>query len=752
METAISLERVCVCVPARCVEGEPPASRMVALTAAAGTSRFTLWCLFGCTDPRSPRFSSCAILDDGSCGAVGCTDRLAMNFRSMALVDDGSCLRAGCIDPGARNYDSAANIASFCEYDPPLTHGCTDPTAANFVSLADVDDKSCVYSGCTHPQVVGYDSRASLEAGACVSPARACADPLAENYDPRPHIIPDQEACRYFGCTDPTSPYFSPKASFSDECACGGDNNCARRVDGRHLHAAPPLVSVLTLTVCSRRAFLEVALRNIAAQTYSPLEVVVVQDHAAENNVQEVMHEVGGGQRPVLVRYVRQAGGMTVGAKRNLGVDHARGELIVHWEDDALFAPRRIWAQVRPILQNRAVMTSLGISTVSLVKRREYSELTQYVPFMGSLVYRSSLHDTVARFPYINVGEDVHFATKVIQSCRNRHLILRGVGSIYTVHEEVRNTWEWEGLLANSSRPSFLSDETESAHWDAEEWAADNPEECPLHDNREDAEEEPPTEIFTRYFPNRPLKCCQPEDGCPIFYRQRRLLQQQNASAVVVVVAKGCSAEYYDPLLAITLTSDGGGCTDPTSITFNSAARIHHCDMCYYRRRGCMDPVAYNYDSEAVTSDGSCVTPQVGCMLTGAPNFDPDAEVQCSSCCDSPRIHGCTHSSSPNFNPLAQMDDGSCIRQHQGCMDPMAKSYDPSANAPTRCEYDRVGCMDSTATNYDRDANLPHECSFAPCYQGILCPVHIGALVLVAACVVMIAFTFECLRRMRTLW
>ena len=53
---------------------------------------------------------------------------------------------------------------------------------------------------------------------------------------------------------------------------------------------------------------------------------------------------------------------------------------------------------------------------------------------------------------------------------------------------------------------------------------------------------------------------------------------------------------------------------------------------CQQYEIGCMDPIALNYNSEALGDDGSCEYPVTGCTDSAALNFDPAANVDNGLC------------------------------------------------------------------------------------------------------------------------
>jgi len=97
------------------------------------------------------------------------------------------------------------------------------------------------------------------------------------------------------------------------------------------------LVSVVVPTY-NRAEFIPETLEAIAAQTYEPVEMVVVDDGGSDNTEEVV------GERPG-VRYIRQ-GNSGAPVARNTGVLASRGEFIQFLDSDDLIAPTKLAEQV----------------------------------------------------------------------------------------------------------------------------------------------------------------------------------------------------------------------------------------------------------------------------------------------------------------------------------------------------------------------------------------------------------------------
>jgi glycosyltransferase involved in cell wall biosynthesis len=167
---------------------------------------------------------------------------------------------------------------------------------------------------------------------------------------------------------------------------------------------AEPLVSCIMPTY-NRRTFVPMAVRYFLRQDYARTELVVVDD--GTDPVADCLPD------DPRVRYVRPGRRLTIGAKRNLACAEARGEIIVHWDDDDWFPPWRVCVQV-VALRDRAAEVC-GSSQVFYYDaaagrawRYHYTGPPGSWVVGGTLAYRKSYW---ARnpFPDLQVGEDTRF-------------------------------------------------------------------------------------------------------------------------------------------------------------------------------------------------------------------------------------------------------------------------------------------------------------------------------------------------------
>lgn len=104
-----------------------------------------------------------------------------------------------------------------------------------------------------------------------------------------------------------------------------------------------PLVSVI-ITTYNRDKYLETAIESVTNQTYSTIEIVVVDDGSDFNYAESICNKFEN-----CTYYYKPNGGIS--SARNYGIKKARGVFIAFLDDDDLWAPTKLEVQVN-ILEN----------------------------------------------------------------------------------------------------------------------------------------------------------------------------------------------------------------------------------------------------------------------------------------------------------------------------------------------------------------------------------------------------------------
>jgi hypothetical protein len=180
------------------------------------------------------------------------------------------------------------------------------------------------------------------------------------------------------------------------------------------------------MPTANRRRFIPFSIRLFLAQDYPNKELIIVDD--GEDSIADLL------QTSDQLKYIRrEPGDLSLGEKRNLACEHAKGDVIMHWDDDDWYSPWRISYQLACLKTHDSELC--GTSDVLFVDARSASaweyRSNGYAHWLcgASLCYTKALWQQ-HRFADVKIGEDNRFVRSarqarigVIQD--NRFLVVR---------------------------------------------------------------------------------------------------------------------------------------------------------------------------------------------------------------------------------------------------------------------------------------------------------------------------------------
>ncbi len=208
--------------------------------------------------------------------------------------------------------------------------------------------------------------------------------------------FPDEPDCSRFYARDLIAPRFLSHIAAQARIAfrqgdIAGAEACLEEIEflERQISLKPkpyPLRDVLFITVViplyNGARFIREAIRSVFDQTLPPDEIIVVDDGSSDSGA-DIVKEMGT-QHPI--RLINKPNGGQSSA-RNLGVEHAHGDLIAFLDQDDAWYPDHLAELVKPFLRRRTV--ELGWS---------YSDLDE-VNENGGLVACAILGKTKTKHP-----------------------------------------------------------------------------------------------------------------------------------------------------------------------------------------------------------------------------------------------------------------------------------------------------------------------------------------------------------------
>ena len=225
--------------------------------------------------------------------------------------------------------------------------------------------------------------------------------------------------------------------------------------------AASALVSCIMPTA-NRRAFVPRAIRCFLDQDYPNRELIVIDD--GQDGIADLI------PRSDLIRYRRLDARASIGAKRNMACEMARGETIAHWDDDDWMAPQWLRSQMSTLTAQEADVCGLDKVFFYAPDTRQgwryvYDGAQPWV-CGGTLCYTKDLWRRI-RFGPVDVGEDNLF----VWSPQPKRMAINARHDLYvaTVHRgntspKLTNSRRWhsfpasrlEQLMQLNARPASL--------------------------------------------------------------------------------------------------------------------------------------------------------------------------------------------------------------------------------------------------------------------------------------------------------
>ena len=168
--------------------------------------------------------------------------------------------------------------------------------------------------------------------------------------------------------------------------------------------APVPLASCIMPTA-DRRSLVPQAIRHFLRQDYPNRELIILDDGA--DCVADLIPQ------DERIRYLRLDRKLSMGVKHNLACEMARGEIIVHWDDDDWISPRRISYQVRELMEQPEAAIC-GLSRILFYDPRARRAWEYRYPggrpwVIGSTFCYHKRFSERNHFPDMNEGADTTF-------------------------------------------------------------------------------------------------------------------------------------------------------------------------------------------------------------------------------------------------------------------------------------------------------------------------------------------------------
>ena len=114
-----------------------------------------------------------------------------------------------------------------------------------------------------------------------------------------------------------------------------------------------PLVSII-LPYYKKINYIANTLNSVLNQTYQDFEIILIYDDAKLDDLLIIKNEFGDNPK---IKIIKNNENLGAGISRNIGINHAKGEIIAFIDADDLWLPNKLEKQTRFMKENNFQFT-----------------------------------------------------------------------------------------------------------------------------------------------------------------------------------------------------------------------------------------------------------------------------------------------------------------------------------------------------------------------------------------------------------
>ncbi|WP_035052222.1 glycosyltransferase family 2 protein [Carnobacterium pleistocenium] len=228
-------------------------------------------------------------------------------------------------------------------------------------------------------------------------------------------------------------------------------------------------ISVI-VTTYRREASLKTALNSLGKQTYTNIEIIIVDDNADifwNNKVKDILLNYKKNQDITLVYIINEKNEGSA-QSRNLGIDRATGKYITFLDDDDIYGPDKIKNQLTDMIKNQAdySLTDLWLYSDEgkLIEKRSRDYILDKSPkslqryhlkyhMTGTdvMMFKKSYLKFIGGFAKVDVGDEFYLMHKAIRG-KGKFTYLKKCDVKAYVHTKINGLSSGNGKIYGENR------------------------------------------------------------------------------------------------------------------------------------------------------------------------------------------------------------------------------------------------------------------------------------------------------------
>jgi len=209
------------------------------------------------------------------------------------------------------------------------------------------------------------------------------------------------------------------------------------------------------IPVRNRAKFIARALNSVASQTYRSAEIIVVDDASTDGTPEIVLNLAKEIPNINLITLQQNVGAAEA---RNIGIRHARSDLIAFLDSDDTWYPDKLEKQISEFRYDKNVVAVFSGSRV-IYSDRSFSHIPSPEITLTDLYYSNKLSTTSAALISKKALAEVGGFDPTLPSCQDWDLFIRlaEIGKIRAVQEELIEFWNHGEERISSNKLSILT-------------------------------------------------------------------------------------------------------------------------------------------------------------------------------------------------------------------------------------------------------------------------------------------------------
>lgn len=201
-----------------------------------------------------------------------------------------------------------------------------------------------------------------------------------------------------------------------------------------------------------RHEYMLRSIKYFLQQDYENKELIIIDDSPLNLKLNHIENNI---------KYIHLPKKLSIGTKRNIGVQNSGGSIIMFWDDDDIYSKDRMSIQVKQIIQDKcdiSVFTNIFYyfeksNKLHITDDATHKQIWYNGYACGTLTFKKSIWEK-CKFKKVNIAEDVKFLKCALKQKYRLKGITNKYKFIYSKHST--NTFKFDAVFKAIKLPDNI--------------------------------------------------------------------------------------------------------------------------------------------------------------------------------------------------------------------------------------------------------------------------------------------------------